>query len=1002
MESSAYRHPSEENSDTQTVRQPPPPRPRWVRRLRTLGLILVGLVALYAVLGFLVLPAYLRAKIPVVLSEQVNHPVTIGDIAFNPFTLTLTIKEFDISEQDASPLIGFEELYVNIGFSSLTNRAPTFDQIRLRVPYGFVKIRHDGTLNLLDLRPKVTDASVTPSSNTGEARALPSLIIRSLEIEQGAVEFHDESRPTPFNANIVPIWLTLKNFRTIHAGDNAFAFKAEFEAGESLEWQGTLLLNPVRSDGHVMLSGIKIRSIWEYIQDRVGFEITEGLIQADAKYHVEAGADALHATVSDGAIGLDNLTLSEKGAQAPLIVLPKFSVTGIQADMLEHHVKIGSVQTNGARIQAWIDKDGTINYHRLFAPAQANAQSNASQPPSPTTSNREQTPWTVVLNEINLEDYGLLMEDRRPPSPVRLDVAGLRVTVKNVTYPPTAQLDLDASLQINTAGSLSTSGTVELNPLTADLMIDVANLSLTPFQPYIGQAANVELRNGSANLKGRVQYQTGEEPSIRFHGDASVAKLATVDAELNKDLVNWDNLQINTIDLALPTEHVTIGEVIATKLYADIIISADRTVNIRTILTKSDQPKSTPATESIPKKKSAPLRPLPIAIGSVKISGGSAHFADFSVQPIVDTGIYGLKGTIKGLSSKEQARAAVALQGEVDKYAPVNITGQINPLSHDAFTDLNVSFKNVELTTLSPYSTKFAGYPIVKGKLSMDLHYKLDHRQLEANNDVLIDQLTLGDKTDSPNATSLPVKLAIALLKDRHGRINIDLPVKGDLNNPEFEYGKLIWNVFTNLLTKVVTSPFSLMAKLVGGSGDELSEVPFPVGSAEIPTEKLGPLKALAKSLEERPALQLEVSGIADPVADRAALSEAKLQSELEALKQEVGKSGRRSQSYAKGDDTEDAGLLKALYVKKFGRLPDQIDRNQPVPPEQLRERLLSTFAVEEAELRFLAQERGKQIQHFLINEAGISADRIFLLDAKLTARAQNGVVASQLSLTAG
>src|SRR6478672_320044 len=144
MESSAYRHPSEENADTQTARQPPPTRPRWVRRLRTLSLILVGLIALYALLGFLVLPAYLRAKIPGMLSEQLGHPVTIGDIAFNPFTLTLTVKEFDISEQDASPLIGFEELYVNIGFSSLTNRAPTFDQIRLRVPYGFVKIRHDG------------------------------------------------------------------------------------------------------------------------------------------------------------------------------------------------------------------------------------------------------------------------------------------------------------------------------------------------------------------------------------------------------------------------------------------------------------------------------------------------------------------------------------------------------------------------------------------------------------------------------------------------------------------------------------------------------------------------------------------------------------------------------------------------------------------------------------------------------------------------------------------
>ncbi|MDQ6734768.1 MAG: DUF748 domain-containing protein, partial [Nitrospirota bacterium] len=440
MESSAYRHPSEENSDTQTVRQPPPARPRWVRRLRTLSLILVGLVALYAVIGFLVLPAYLRAKIPAMLSEQVGHPVTVGDIAFNPFALALTVKEFDISEQDASPLVGFEELYVNIGLSSLTNRAPTFDQIRLRVPYGLVKIRHDGTLNLLDLRPNVTDASASPSSKAGEARSLPSLIIRSLEIEQGAVEFHDESRSTPFSADIVPIWLSLKNFRTVRAGDNAFAFKAEFEAGESLEWQGTLLLNPVRSDGHVAISGLKTKSVWEYIQDRVGFEITEGLIQVDAKYHAEAGADAFHATVSDGEIGLDNLTLSEKGAHAPLIVLPKLLVAGIQADLLEHHVEIGSVQTNGARIQAWIDKDGTINYQHLFTPAQANAHTNASPPPSLSTSDRQQTPqtpWTVMLKEISLENYGVSMEDRRPAFPVHLELAGLRVKLAHVTYPPT-------------------------------------------------------------------------------------------------------------------------------------------------------------------------------------------------------------------------------------------------------------------------------------------------------------------------------------------------------------------------------------------------------------------------------------------------------------------------------------------------------------------------------------------------------------------------------------
>jgi hypothetical protein len=1000
MESSAYHDPSEGSPKTQAVRPPPAGgRPR-VRRLRTLSLIMVGLVALYALLGFLILPAYLRAKLPAMLSQQLGHPVTVGDITFNPFTLVLTVKEFDIREQDAGPLIGFAELYVNIGLSSLTNRALTFDQIRVRIPYGLVKIRHDGTLNLLDLRPTIPDTSASPPANTSESRSLPSLIIRSLEIEQGAVEFHDESRPTPFSAHIVPIWLAVKNFRTLHAGDNAFAFKAEFEAGESLEWQGTLLLNPVRSDGHVVLSGLKTREVWEYIQDRAGFEITDGVLHVDARYHAEADAEAFHANVSDGEMSLDNLTLSEKGAPIPLIVLPKFVVKGIQADLLQHQVEIGLVQSNGARIQTWIDKEGTINFRHLFAPAQAATPANASPP---AISDRQQAPWTISLKELNLEDYGVSMEDRRPPSPVRLDLAGLRVNLKNVTYPPTSQLDLAASVEVNSTGRISTSGTVGLSPMTADLALEVTQLPLMPFQPYVSQAANVEVRNGSASLNGRLQYQPAEKQSIRFHGDASVTKLATVDAQLNKDFVNWDSLSVKRIDLALPAEHATIGEVIATKPYADIIINADRTLNIRTILTKPHQSKSGPPTESTPVKvKSAPSRPLLVTIGSVTIRGGSAHFADFSVQPIVDTGIYGLKGTIKGLSSEEQARADVALQGEVDKYAPVTIAGQINPLSHHAFTDLTVAFKNVELTTLSPYSTKFAGYPIVKGKLSIDLHYKLDHQQLEANNDVLIDQLTLGDKIDSPDATSLPVKLAIALLKDRHGRINIDLPVKGDLSNPEFEYGKLIWNVLTNLLTKVVASPFTLMAKLVGGNSDELSEVPFPVGSADIPSAKLARLKALAKSLEERPALQLEVSGMADPAADSTALSEIKLQNELEALKQEAPKKGRRSPSYTDAGDTDGSGLLRALYVQKFGRLPDQTDPKVPAPPEQLKERLLHAFPIEDAELRLLAQERGKQIQHFLINEAGIPADRVFLLDAKLNGRAQNGTVTSHLSLTAG
>ena len=993
MESSAHRLPDESVS-----MGPPPEMPRWPRRLKIAALLVATLMAFYAVLGFLILPLYLRSKIPHALSARLDRPVTVDDVRFNPFTLALSIRHLAISERDNTPLLGFEELYVDVGISSLLNRSLTFDQIRLRVPYGFVDIRPDGGVNLLDLRlvssqpqgsPADRDVPETPAS-------LPSLIIHTLDIEQGAIEFHDRARPTPFSADIVPISLSLKNFRTLQAGDNAFAFKAEFAAGETLEWHGTLLMNPLRSEGRVSLANFKVRHAWEYIQDRVGFELTDGVLHIEAAYHAEVGTDGFQAAISDGTLGLERISLSEKKTTSPLIDLPTFWIKGIQADLLKRHVEVGLVQSTGAHIHASMEKDGLLNFQRGFASAPVTGSTSASAPLAGDSSSSR--PWSIALNEINLENYGVSLEDQKPDLPVQLDLAALHLHVKNVTYPPTSPLNLEASGHINTTGQFSTEGSIGLNPTTADLHVEIDQFPLTPFQPYIGQTASFEVRDGSASLKGHLLYEAGDQPTTRFEGDASVARLSIVDSQLDKPLLRWEDLHATRIDLALPDQHAIIGEVRAAKLFADIVIGADRQVNISTVFAKPKKGR-TSAEEAIPHaEKSAPSHPLPIKIGTVTIVDGSAHFADFSVKPIVDTGIFGLKGSIKGLSSQEQARAQVSLYGQVDKYAPVTIAGQINPLSHHTFTDLKVSFKNVELTTLSPYSTKFAGYPIVKGKLSMDLRYLLDRQQLDADNNVVIDQLTLGDKIEGPDATSLPVKFAIALLKDRHGRINIDLPVKGDLSNPEFHYGKLIWNVLTNLLTKAVASPFTLMANLIGGSSDELSDVPFPVGSAEMPTDKIGKLKALAKSLEERPALQLEVSGIADPAADGAALSEAKLQKELDLLK-DTAKTGRSARAQA--DEPDGAGLLQALYVKKFGTLPRQSDGKAPVSSDHLKAQLLEAFPVEEKELRLLAEERAKQIQQTLIDEGGIPADRIFLLGGKLTGRAHDGTVISQLGLTA-
>lgn len=1003
MDSTAQRYSPSTTPDTEP--RAPHARRRRVRRATVAALTFAGLVALYALLGFLVLPAYLETKIPDAVSAQLGLPVTVNNVRFNPFTFALTIEGFDISEPDKSPLVGFDELLVNLSLSSVINRAWTFDHIRLRVPYARAIVREDGGLNLRELQPQAHAASSeTVEDRSADRTSIPAVIIHELHVENGAVEFHDRSRPTPYSIDIVPIWFALKNFRTLHAQDNAFAFGAEFDVGETVTWQGRLLLNPFRSEGRVALSGIKVRDLWEYIRDTVEFEIRDGLLHAEASYQVEGGPDGLQANARDGSVRLENLTLFEKGTETRVMALPAFSVQGVEADLHERRTTIAKVESHGATLQAAIEKDGRTNLQRLLT-----STKSAQAVPAPArrvSASAESTssPWTVLLQQLVVDDYAAVIEDRRPPSPVQIDLSKLHLDLEHAAYPGTTPARLAASVSINNTGTVTADGEITISPLTADLRLDLAKVPLVPFQPYVGELAHLELKSGTASAAGQVRYASGETASIRFHGDAGVAQFKTVDAHLKKDFLNWDALTVSKIDARLPGG-VTVGEVVARRPYADLIIAADRTINLKTIMKKSGNGAAGSAPEQVT-SNARPSASTAIKIGAVRIIDGSAHFADFSIQPQVDTGIYRLNGSIRGLSSQESARAKVALHGEVDKYAPVTIAGTINPLSSDAFTDVHLSFKNVNLTTLSPYSTKFAGYPIEKGKLSMELDYRLAHRHLEAENDVVIDQLTLGKKADSPDATSLPVKLIVALLKDRHGRINIDLPVRGDLNDPDFHYGKLLWNVMVNLFQKAVASPFAWLGSLVGTSGEELSRIRFPAGSAELPSESEDKLKALAKSLEDRPALQLEVTGTADPTVDRTVLREVKFQQQLAAVRHAstAGQStGRRpgNQDKAKDDDTR---WIEALYVRTFGALPQPSTNGESRPEattDVLRTRLLEAITIDDGDLRRLAHDRAARVQDFLINRLAVPAERIFVLDARIDEHAQDDRVATTLNLTA-
>jgi hypothetical protein len=493
-----------------------------------------------------------------------------------------------------------------------------------------------------------------------------------------------------------------------------------------------------------------------------------------------------------------------------------------------------------------------------------------------------------------------------------------------------------------------------------------------------------------------------------------VTRLALEDPMQNNPFLKWDSLELKQMDLQVEPTSVNLQAIELVDPAVVVSIDADGGMNLKRLFSPpASQVEEDKQKEEEEKKgvgESDTIPPAPVKIGSVTITNLLARFADLSITPNVVTQIEGLTGTIKGLSSDQLAKADVALEGTVDQYAPFKIAGQINPLSEEAYTDLTFSFKNLDLPTVSPYSGKYAGYPITKGKLSLDLMYKISEKTLVGENKVLIDQITMGEKVESPDATSLPIPLALALLKDRKGHIDIDLPVRGNLDDPDFSYGGVIWNALVNLLTKVVTSPFAVLGGLLGVSGEDLQYIAFPAGNVQLPSGEQQKLSALGKALDDRPALRLEITGTADPQVDRQALAAGQLRKQLQKRTFVQGSSAVTKEVSVEKielNPEEEVQLLSELYAEKFGVQPitsssSSEEKTSGLPtPEQMQAKLLETIQVKDEQLRSLAQQRAQGIREYLIQEVHVPGDRVFLVEPNLSPVTGEGTVRSPLSLTA-
>lgn len=869
---------------------PPRPKGKWERRARWA----IGLFLAYTIFGFLILPLIVKAVAVRKLSSELHREVSIDKLRMNPFVLSASIKGLLIKDPDGQPLVSWDEVFANFQLASFFGKPWVFKEVRTVNPSVRVQMNKDYSLNFSDLIEE------SKKKSSGAPSKPLALRIDRLQISGAKASYTDLTPRNPFSRVLGPLDLILTDFRTDPNNKNPYSFAGTTDAGEKFSWSGHFFLSPLRSAGELTLESITLNKYAPLYEDFVRFVVKDGTIDLRSTYDFELSASNRVASVTNASMTLHSLKLAEsKEATTNLVEVPEFSVNGVSADAFARHGEINSVIGRDARLWFRRNADSAINVVEMSKPSEhvTNAPGGILLLLRSVTNVvamllDSTNKWTGVVHDVSLTGGSVMFEDLVKTRPVRLELTEMDLELKELSNQAGTNFSAALSLRWNTNGTIKGNLTGSTQPVSADVDLAVDQLELKPLDPYLESKVNLFILGSKFGLNGKIQLRTPENglPDVSFKGDAWLEDFATVDSAFSEPLLKWDIVRVSGMEAKLNPPTVDIKEVGIKDASAHLVIETNRTINLLMVMRigdsntvpeftlnkakRAEQKQKAKVIAESPRATNVPLAStLPkFSVGRVVLTNSQLELLDRSLSPNVNLGVRQLEGTIAGIASDEQKQADINLRAKVDDVGPVEISGNIKPLSKDLEADFKILVKDVDLTPTSPYSGKFAGYRIAKGKLNMELSYRISERKLTAKNLIILDQFSFGEKVESPDATKLPVKLAVAVLKDRNGKIELDVPVDGSLDDPQFHLGKVINRAIVNVITKIVTSPFAVLGAVFGGKGEELNFVDFTPGSSALSQEGKSKLDSIAKGLYERPALQLDIEGSVQADADREGL----------------------------------------------------------------------------------------------------------------------------------
>jgi uncharacterized protein involved in outer membrane biogenesis len=863
-----------------------------------------------------------------------------------------------------------------------------------------------GEVDLQKLLPLPPAGNAAPAAAPPAASAAPEkplvVAVGRLTVEDYSVTVEDRVPGQPVTLLAEKIRLTGENLSTAKGSTGTVALDLLLDKTATLSLKTSAGLDPLQAQGTVALTGLQPKRYAPYYRDQIQFDIEEGEVAAATGFQFAQSGAEPDIKAADLTVSLKNFRLKGRTQREEFLSLPAFTLSKTSADLAKKTVVIGEIASQGAVVRAKRAKNGDVNLLQLLPEKPVTEIRGGPSPGAPTA---PEAFWTAGIGTAAISGYTVHLEDAVPADPVRLTVDEIAVKADNLSTVRNHKGSVDLSLRFDKKGTLKSQGALGLVPFQAEQQFEAREIGLTPVQPYFTDRVKILLTSGHVSARGRVAVANPESGlQAAYQGDALVGDFAAVDKREAQDLLRWESLGLGEIDFTLTPFKAHLKRVALSNFFARVTIRPDATVNLQDILVKGEaigEPRATsrepsqtttPAAPSQAPAQATPAPPSDIKIDVVTLQGGRVQFADASVRPGYTASMVEIGGRVSGLSSQPGTVADLDLRGRLGNQAPLEITGKINPLLQDLYVDIRARFKDMDLSPLTPYAGKYAGYTIEKGKLGFDLKYNIDKRKLNSENVITIDQFTFGEKVESPQATSLPVKFAIALLKDRNGMIRLDIPVTGSLEDPQFSIWSIVWQVIGNLIVKAVTSPFALIGSMFGG-GEELSQLEFEPGSAAIAGATKEKLDKLIKGLSDKPGLMLDITGYVDAERDTDALRQELFLRKLQAQKllEQSRRGGPRvSLEEVQITPEEYPRYLKMAYdFEKFPKPRTALGLVRDLPVPEMEKLMTTHIQVTEDDLHALAGQRARAVQDAILQSGQVAAERLFILEGKALAPAK-------------